>query len=109
MGQRQVTWARVKELLDGLMARWEQRHGRKAFLKEIHGGTFGWETLQQLAECSSYGKRLIEPGIPGRRTYLVRFLTTAVDGMPRMPVNTPFLTSEEIDEIVMWIDSGMPE
>ena len=101
-----VYWPRVKEILDGIMGRWVERRGRKP-LPGIH--RFYWDSPQQLAECVLSGIRAIEPGIPGRETQFVRALARAVGTSGRMPLRGPFLSDEEIDEVVSWIDGGMPE
>lgn len=105
MSEGSVTWSRVKELLDGIMHRWEARHGEPAL--GVHD--FYWDTPQKLADHKPFGRQLIEPGNPGRETYLVRFLRSGVDSIPRMPHRGPFLSEEEIQEIERWIDTGMPE
>ncbi len=109
MSENEVRWPRVKELLDNIMERWERKEGRKALLKEIHGSSFVWDTPQQLANCVTYKRTLIEPGVPGRETSLVVFLSTGVGSVGRMPLFGPFLKDSEIDEVVRWIDAGMPE
>ena len=55
------------------------------------------------------GFRSIEPGTPGRETALVRSLARAIANHGRMPLRGPFVSREEVDEIVTWIDTGMPE
>ena len=101
-----VYWPRVKEILDGIMERWKQRRGRDP-LPGIH--RFYWDSAQQLAESVLSGTRAIEPGVPGRETQFVRALARSVGTSGRMPLRGPFLSEEEIDEIVSWIDAGMPE
>jgi hypothetical protein len=101
-----VYWPRVKEILDGIMERWTQRRGRNP-LPGIH--RYYWDSSQQLAECVLCGIRAIEPGLPGRETQLVRALARSVATSGRMPLRGPFLSEVEIDEIVSWIDAGMPD
>ena len=101
-----VYWPRVKEILDGIMERWIERWGRQP-LPGIH--TYYWNTAQQLQDAVLSGVRAIEPGVAGRETQLVRSLARSVGTSGRMPLRGPFLDSEEIDEIVAWIDAGMPE
>jgi len=101
-----VYWPRVKEILDGIMDRWKQKWGREP-LPGIH--TYYWETPQELAESVLSGVRAIEPGLPGRQTQLVRALARSVGTAGRMPLRGPFLAKEEIEEIIAWIDAGMPE
>jgi mono/diheme cytochrome c family protein len=100
-----VYWPRVKEILDGLMQRWEERRGRRP-LPGIH--RYYWDSPEQLANDVLSGVRAIEPGIPGRQTQFVRSLARSVGTWGRMPLRGPFLSESEIDEIVSWIDGGMP-
>ena len=101
-----VYWPRVKEILDGIMARWIARGGREP-LPGLHA--YYWETAQELKESVLSGLRSIEPGIPARETNLVKSLARAVGTSGKMPLRGPFLSKEEVDEIVAWIDGGMPE
>ena len=103
---QQVRWPRVKEILDGVMARWERREGRKG-LPGIHD--YYWESPEHLANDTSMGRRFIEPGIAGGETYLIQALRRGLGTIPRMPMGGPFLSEDEIGEIVRWIDDGMPE
>ena len=105
-GNNVVYWPRVKEILDGLMDRWKERWGRQPGLG-IH--TYYWKTPQELAESVLCGIRAIEPGLPGRETQFVKALSLSVASSGRMPLRGPFLSREEIDEVVSWIDAGMPE
>lgn len=101
-----VYWPRVKEILDGIMERWKQRWGREPY-PGIH--EYYWDTPQELAQAVLSGRRAIEPGVPGRETQLVRSLTIGVGTVGRMPLRGPFLSRSESEEIVAWIDAGMPE
>ena len=101
-----VYWPRVKEILDGVMAKWVKRWERQP-LPGIHD--YYWETPQDLKDSVLSGIRAIEPGIPGRETALVRSLARAIGTSGRMPLRGPFTSREETDEIVAWIDAGMPE
>ena len=101
-----VYWPRVKEILDGLMARWEERRGRKP-LPGIH--RYYWNSPEQLANDVLSGIRAIEPGVPGRETALIRALARSIGTWGKMPLRGPFLSEDELDEIVSWIDCGMPE
>ena len=100
-----VYWPRVKDILDGIMGRWKQRWGREPY-PGIH--EYAWETPQQLAEAVLSGYRAIEPGVPARETHLVRSLARAIGTFGKMPLHGPFVTRAEIDEIVAWIEAGMP-
>ena len=86
--------------------RWIARWGREPY-PGIH--EYYWETPEQLANAVLSGMRAIQPGVPGRQTHLVRSLVRGVGGFGKMPLQGPFLSSVEIDEIVAWIDAGMPE
>jgi len=101
-----VYWPRVKAILDGIMERWIVRWGREPY-PGIH--EYYWETPQQLANTVLSGFRAIEPGVPGRETHLVRSLARGVGGFGKMPLHGPFLSNQELEEIVVWIDTGMPE
>jgi mono/diheme cytochrome c family protein len=101
-----VYWPRIKEILDHLMERWEERRGRKP-LPGIH--RYYWESSEQLANDVLSGIRAIEPGVPGRQTAFVRSLERTIGTWGKMPLRGPFLSEEELDEIVSWIDSGMPD
>jgi hypothetical protein len=100
-----VYWPRVKAILDGIMERWQARWGREPS-PGIHEYT--WDTPQQLAAAVLSGYRAIEPGVPGRETHLVRSLARSVGAFGKMPLHGPFLSSAELEEIVAWIDAGMP-
>jgi len=105
-GDNVVYWPRVKEILEGIMGRWQERSGRQP-APGIHA--YHWETAQELAESVLSGVRAIQPGLPARQTQFIRALARAVGTSGRMPLRGPFLSTEEIDEIVSWIDAGMPE
>ena len=102
----EVTWPRVQGLLHEVMARWERREGRGG-MPGIH--QYRWETPHELATDSSMAKEFIEPGVPGEETNLVISLRKGFGNIPRMPMSGPFIKEEEIQEIVRWIDAGMPE
>ncbi len=100
-----VYWPRVKEILDGVMERWIQRWGREPY-PGIH--EYYWDTPQHLSESVLFGRQLIEPGVPGRESQLILSLTRGVGTTGKMPLRGPFLSRSEVDEIVSWIDTGMP-
>ena len=106
MVDSEVRWPRVRELLEGIMARWEQREGRKG-LPGIHD--YDWESPKHLANDIAMGKRFVESGVPGEETNLIISLRRGFGNIPRMPMSGPFLKEDEIQEIVRWIDAGMPE
>ncbi len=101
-----VYWPRVKEILDRVMERWIERWGRDP-LPGIH--VYYWNTRQELVDSVLSGVRAIEPGVEGKDTQLVRSLARTVLTFGRMPLRGPFVPREEIDEIIVWIDAGMPE
>ena len=105
-GNNEVYWPRVKEILDGIMDRWKERWGRDP-LPGIH--RYYFDSRDQLANSVLSSLRAIEPGVPGRETALVRSLARSILTFGRMPLRGPFLPPEELDEIVSWIDAGMPE
>ena len=101
-----VRWPRIKEILDAVMERWERREGRKG-MPGIHD--YHWDSPEHLANDESMGKVFIEPGVPGDETNLVISLRRGFGTIPRMPMSGPFVKEEEIQEVVRWIDAGMPE
>ena len=109
----QTGWLRIKEILDNSMERWKEQNGRKPALKVSHDGQLNWETKEALAKCSPFGLTLIESDKigngKGRETNLVKILMRHIGGFRRMPSRGPYLPNEEIDEIVEWIDAGMPD
>ena len=105
-GGNTVYWPRVKQILDDLMARWEVKRGRRP-LPGIH--RYYWESPEQLANDVLSGIRAIEPGMPARETAFVRSLARAIGTWGKMPLRGPFLSEAELDEVVSWIDAGMPE
>ena len=101
-----VYWPRVKEILDRVMERWIERWGRDP-LPGIH--VYYWNKRQELVDSVLSGVRAIEPGVEAKDTQLVRSLARTVLTFGRMPLRGPFVPREEIDEIIVWIDAGMPE
>jgi hypothetical protein len=117
-----VHWPRVKEILDGAIADWTTKNHRPPLLKQRHGPSFSWDTKDQItnavAQIGGSTFRLIDPSLvgngKGRQTNLIIALTDpdGVEGNGQMPNNGPFLTDTHptfIDEIVRWIDDGMPD
>jgi hypothetical protein len=122
-----VGWTRVREILNAALLAWEQKNGRRPRLRAAHGDDFvgdhpflGWETKQEIQQAVARIQddptdyRLIEPGKPARQTNLVLALTTGVpmDGggtYPVMPLGGPAVLTSEVDELVAWIDAGMPD
>ena len=100
------TWPRVRELLDGIMARWERKEAARVFPASIP--TPGPLRKNSLT-TNPMGSKFIEPGIPAEETALIISLRKGFGSIPRMPMGGPFLKPDEIDEIAAWIDAGMPE
>ncbi len=109
----EVTWSRIKEILDTALVRWEEDNERAPHLKVAHEGHIGWETKEELAGSDPYGKVLIEEDKVGNgkaeETNLVRILRGPIGGYRRMPTGGPYLSPDEIKEIAEWIDAGMPD
>ena len=106
-------WPRIKEILDTSLRRWAAEHHREPKLKISHPGGLNWDTREELAASAPYELQLIEPDKVGngraKETNLIKILTRNVGGFRRMPSRGPYLSSEEIQEIVDWIDAGMPD
>ncbi len=101
-----VKWPRVREILEGIMKRWEAREGRRG-LPGIHD--YYWESPQHLANDSAMSMKFIEPGLPAEETALIISLRQGLGSIPKMSMGGPFMKEDEIQEIVDWIDGGMPE
>ena len=99
-------WPRVKELLDGIMERWERKMKRKGY-PGFHD--FHWDSPEHLANDESMSMKFIEPGQTAEETPLINSLRRGLGNIPKMPMGGPFLKAHEIDEIARWIDAGMPE
>jgi hypothetical protein len=121
-GATATGWARIKQILDQVVAAWKTKHHRDPDLAGKHGPTFGWSTKAELRAATvtndDFGLDhlpLIEPekvgNNQGQTTNLVRVLKTGLGdlGVPRMPEGGPFLSDGEIKEIADWIDAGMPD
>ena len=108
-----VGWARIREILDESINRWEKEHDRRPALKVSHDAALGWETKEQFAQSRPFDLQLIEPDKVGngkaRETNLVKILTRNIGGFRRMPSRGPYLSDEEIEEIVAWINNGTPD
>ena len=88
------------------MKRWEAREGRRG-LPGIHD--YYWDSPQHLANDSAMGMKFIQSGLPGEETALIISLRQGLGSIPKMPMGGPFVKEDEIQEIVDWIDGGMPE
>ena len=108
-----VNWARVKEILDNSLIRWQTEHGREPKMRAVHEGHIGWNSKEELVESRPYDKQLIEPDKIGNgraeETNLVRILKKNIGGFRRMPSRGPYIPDDEINELVQWINDGMPD
>ena len=104
--QSVVYWPRVKEILDNIMERWKERWEREPY-PGIH--EYYWETAKDLQESVLNGYRSIAPGLAGKDTHLVKSLARGCGTFGKMPLRGPFVSRDEVNEIIVWIDSGMPE
>ena len=104
--QSVVYWPRVKEILDNIMERWKERWEREPY-PGIH--EYYWETAKDLQESVLNGYRSIEPALAGKDTHLVKSLARGCGTFGKMPLRGPFVSRDEVNEIIVWIDSGMPE
>jgi hypothetical protein len=102
----------VKTILDALVA------GREGDLKLIHGDSFSWRTKDELLSVvvdpgGTSTFRLIDPELARQKrakdTFLYIALARGVDFFPRMPLNGPFATDEQMLVIENWINDGMPD
>lgn len=109
----EVNWARVKDILDNSLKRWQAEHGREPKMKAVHEGHISWNSKEELMESHPYDKQLIEPDKVGNgraeETNLVKILRRNIGGYRRMPSRGPYLPDGEIREIVEWINAGMPD
>jgi hypothetical protein len=103
------TFARVQEILNSAIANWTQQNGRPPILPK-HGAGFGWANRDQLVNSVAFGVPLIAPDTIGNDSAetanLIVALRTGVPGFPQMPIDGPFLSDAEINEIVEWIKYG---
>jgi hypothetical protein len=118
-----LRWPRIKAILDGAIADWRTANGNRVpKLKQKHGPSFGWDTKADLVNAAAViggqSFRLIDPALAaqqkGDQTNLIKALRDpdGVDGNGQMPNNGPFLTDTHpgfIQEIVQWINDGMPD
>ncbi|SRR5713226_655320 len=109
-------FAEIKAILDKAIDGWRNRTHRNPDLS-VHSGNFGWSTKSALQNATAFNLRLIDPALVGNghgsQTNLVVALQIGVkDGprqYPRMPRGGPYLSDDDIQKIVVWIDAGMPD
>lgn len=92
-------------------------------MKSVHSApNFGWDTLDQLKGVvvrpdgdNGPAYALIDMALVrqgrGAETNLVRALAhaTGVDSYGRMPYAGPYVTKDEIQNIIAWLNAGLPE
>jgi hypothetical protein len=108
-----VGFAQIKHIIERLVA------GRDENMPIVHGDEFDWGDKSALANAvvRPFGEapsfRLIDPSLVGvcraTETFLYQALTTGIPGYPRMPLNGPYATDDELRLIRDWIDAGMPD
>lgn len=102
-----MTFARVKQILDGAIAGWQAANGAPDL--SGHGPTFGWQTREGLLAAVGHGKRLIQPEVIGQPNAAQANLLVDLRvgfGNRRMPDGGPYLSDAEIMEIEDWIRAG---
>ncbi len=108
-----VTWKRVKEILDNSLKRWEEENNREPKLKPSHQGDLNWDTKENLLASSPYDLTLVDEDKIGNNraeeTNLIKILRRNIGGYRRMPSRGPYIPDDQIDEIAKWIDSGVPD
>jgi Ferritin-like len=110
-------WPQVKKILDDLIANWAALNGPPDLTGKHSDPHFGWATKAQLIASKPFGQyQLIEPGVAGKDTNLVKALRdpTGVANKGQMPYGGPYLTddpqgAEKIKTIITWIDEGTPD
>ena len=113
-----VRFADVQAILNRVTA------GRdKQGMKAVHSApNFGWDTLDQLKSVVVRPDGDEGPAYPlidmalvrqgrGADTNLVKALAnrTGVDSYGRMPYGGPYVTPDEIQRIIDWLNAGLPE
>lgn len=105
----EIGWERVRDILDNILYAWEQiqEPPRRANLAS-HGGP--WVKKQELLQAVAHNHRLVEAGVKGSQTKLVKSLRDRRGVfLGRMPLRGPFLSEHDIEEICLWIDAGCPD
>lgn len=110
------SFARVKEILDNSIRRWETDQQREPHL-DVHGPSFHWNTREELlsggVELGDMRFPFIAPDLIGNgraeETWLIQYLRRDGDMFVRMPSGGPYVPDAEIDEIANWINAGCPE
>ena len=109
----EARWPRIKAILDTVLEKWSQEHGRTPKMSVVHQGPIGWATKEELAESRPYDKQLIEHDKVGNgranETNLVKILRGPIGAYRKMPSGGPYVSADEIKEIIEWIDAGMPD
>ncbi|HEY1426411.1 MAG TPA: hypothetical protein VGF50_07030 [Caulobacteraceae bacterium] len=110
-----MRFKQVHDTLEAALAGFKDKNGQDADLSgHLVAGKppFGWETADQLRNAWGKGVALIQPEVIGKTPKLghtaniVIDLQTGLNGKPRMPKGGPYLTPEQIQVIIDWIDGG---
>lgn len=111
-----VSWSRVKSILDAAIESWsKERGGVSPRLTVIHGGSFYWNSRDELLQATARGRRLIERDKIGNdKGFDTNLIKALRFGFPeqdvrQMPAGGPHLSIMEIAEIAHWIDMGCPD
>lgn len=104
-------FAQIAEILDNAVEAWATRTGRNPNLAR-HDLEFGWQSREQLLSSVAFGLPLISEehiaNKTGDQSNLVVALQSGVAPYPRMPIQGPFVSADDISRIVAWINSGAP-
>jgi hypothetical protein len=116
--EKQVSFADVKKILNDGISVWQSANGRQAQLGG-HGASFSWATKAALLAAVGHGRRLIQPDtVPGDGTGVIgngkgdqaNLVLDLGTGLPlRMPKGGPFISDENVQTIVDWINQGCPD
>jgi len=111
-----VTFARVKTILDKVLADWTTSNGSSPDLSRhnsVGHPPMSWNTAAELRAAWGKNVQLIQPEVvgngQGNAANLVIDLRSGLPGRPRMPFGGPFASDADIQEIVNWIDAGCPD
>jgi subtilisin family serine protease len=111
-----MSFVRVKQILDKVLADWTARTQNVPDLSRHRTNgkpPFSWNTAAELRAAWGKGVQLIQSDVIGNgrgaEANLVLDLKAGLNGRPRMPIGGPYLTDAEVQEIIDWIDGGCPD
>jgi DNA gyrase/topoisomerase IV subunit A len=109
----EITFNRVKEILDNSIKLWEEENQREAKLKASHQAELKWGAREELMKSAPYDLTLVEEDKVGNdraeETNLIKILRRNIGGYRRMPSRGPYIPDDQIEEIVEWINAGAPD